>query len=82
MKKKPSSEAKSFAAAIEQMAKLLRSEIKLKDRQPQVLSSSAMPGSLTNSILQVAKLLKNQIRQTTPLKKRSWNMASQKKEKK
>ncbi len=60
---------KSFSVAFEQMAKLLRSEIKLKERATKVLSSNSLPASFINSFKQIAKLLRSEVH---PPKKRSW----------
>jgi hypothetical protein len=60
---------KSFSVAFEQMAKLLRSEIKMKDRSTQVLSSNPLPTSFANAFKQIAKLLRSEVRSS---KKRSW----------
>jgi hypothetical protein len=60
---------KSFSVAFEQMAKLLRSEVKLKDRSAKILSSNSLSISFTHSFQQIAKLLRSEI---TPQKKRSW----------
>ncbi|MBS0603662.1 MAG: hypothetical protein JSS60_01350 [Verrucomicrobia bacterium] len=75
--KKPSTEAgqtqeRSFTVALEQMAQFLRTEVKLKDRNTKVLSSSANPTSFNNSIEQIAKLLRTQIQSQKTPKKRSW----------
>ncbi len=63
---------KSFGAAFEQMAKLLRSEVKMKERSTKVLPSSSLPPSFRNSIEQIAKLLRSEIQVTKPAKKRTW----------
>jgi hypothetical protein len=66
---------KSFSVAFEQMAQLLRSEVKMKDRATKVLSSNALSVSFTNSFKQIAKLLRSEAR---PSKKRSWTKHSSK----
>ncbi|MGC1878043.1 MAG: hypothetical protein WA347_02225 [Rhabdochlamydiaceae bacterium] len=63
---------KSFSVAFEQMAQLLRTEVKLKDRLTKVLSSS----SFNNSFKRIAKLLRAEVHAITPLKKRSWKKHS------
>jgi hypothetical protein len=63
---------KSFSVAFEQMAKLLRTEVKMKDRMTKVLSSSSLPSSFQNALKQIAKLLRTKTHAMKPLKKRSW----------
>lgn len=63
---------KSFPAAIEQMAELLRTEVKLKERDTKVLSSSSMPHSFNIAIVKVARLLRTQARAVDSTKKHSW----------
>lgn len=63
---------KSFTAAFEQMAKLLRTEVKMKDRSAKVIPPSSLPPSFRNSLDQIAKLLRKEIQPSKPLKKRSW----------
>lgn len=63
---------KSFSAAIEQMAKLLRSQVKLKERMTKVLTSSPLSVSFKNSFEQIAKLIRTEIHSVRPFKKRSW----------
>ena len=74
MKKKspepPSSPERSFHVALEQMATILRKEVKLKDRKTQVLSPSSP--SLNNFVEQVALILRQQARKVKPNQKRSW----------
>lgn len=63
---------KSFSVAFEQMAKLLRSEVKMKERSAKVIPTSSLSRSFRNSIEQIAKLLRSEIRAPKPGKKRSW----------
>ena len=67
---------KSFSVALEQIAQLLRTEVKLKDRDTKVLSSSSMPHSFNIAIGQIAKLLRTQVHVAKPTKTRSWKAAS------
>jgi hypothetical protein len=58
--------SKSFATHLEQMAQLLRSEVKnaeekLKAKETKRLSKATSKGSLPNTIEQIAKLLRVQI---------------------
>lgn len=65
---------KSFAAAIEQMAHFLRTEVKLKGRALP-LSEASMPPSFLNSLNQIAKLIRSQLhpqKKPKKQKKRSW----------
>ena len=48
---------KSFSVAIKQMAQLLRTEVKLKERGTRVLCSSTLHVSFKNSLERIAKLL-------------------------
>jgi len=66
---------KSFSAAFGQMAQLLRSEVKMKERATKVISPHSLPASFRNSIAQIAKLLRSEIQVSKPLKKRSWKKA-------
>ena len=73
--KKKSNPGKSFTVAIEQMAQLLRSEVKAQEQKLNAtLQKTAPTGSLSNTVEQIAKLLRTQI---TPApqstKKRSWS---------
>jgi hypothetical protein len=52
---------KSFSVAFELMAKLLRSEVKMKDRSMKVLSTHSLPTSFSNSFKQIAKLFRTAI---------------------
>ena len=52
---------KSLNVAIEQMAQLLRSQLKLEKRSVKILPSSKMPASFYNSLEQLAHLLRKQI---------------------
>ncbi|MBY0528854.1 MAG: hypothetical protein K2P51_01540 [Rhabdochlamydiaceae bacterium] len=70
--------SKSFAAHLEQMAQLLRNEVKsaeekLKAKEMKRLAKTSSKGSLPNTIEQIAKLLRVQI---TPIvkiaKSRKW----------
>ncbi len=63
---------KSFSVAFEQMAQLLRTELKMKEKATKVIPSSALPPSFRNSIEQIAKLLRSEVRSAKPMKKRSW----------
>ncbi len=63
---------RSFTAAFEQMAKLLRSEVKMKERSAKVIPPSSLPPSFRNSLDQIAKLLRKEIQPSKPPKKRSW----------
>ena len=63
---------KSFSAAIEQMAQLLRTQVKLKDRKTKVLLPSAFSASFNNTLEQIARLLQSQIRTLKAPKKRTW----------
>ena len=63
---------KSFSVAIKQMAQLLRTEVKLKERGTRVLSSSSLHVLFKNSLERIAKLLRSQIHSTQSPKKRSW----------
>lgn len=63
---------KSFTVAFEQMAKFLRSEVKMKERSTKVIPPSSLPSSFRNSLDQIAKLLRSEIQVSKPLKKRSW----------
>jgi len=65
---------KSFRVAIEQMAKLLRTEVKLKDRATKVLKEETTPSSFNHKIAQIAKLLRTQVK-TLSSKKRTWKKA-------
>jgi hypothetical protein len=65
---------KSFTAALEQVALLLRTELKLKDRDTKVLKESSAPASFNKSIVQIAKLLRTQVRAGKSIKKRSWKV--------
>ena len=61
----------TFRGAIDQIAKFLRSEVKLKDRA----SKTPPTGSLYQSIAKIARLLRTQIRAAPTSKKRTWNRA-------
>lgn len=65
---------RSFSVSLERLAGLLRTEIKLKDKNTQILSDSSTVGSLNNSIMRIAKLLRTQTQATQPAKKRSWKV--------
>ena len=64
---------KSFAAAIEQMAKFLRTEVKLKGRAVPI-SEASLPPTFINSLNQIAKLIRTQLhpQKKTKKRKRSW----------
>ncbi len=70
---------KPFNAALEQVATLLREQVKWKERTTRVLPSSDFHVSLKNAIAQVAQLLRREIQK--PLKKRSWKSLSKRKKK-
>ncbi len=78
---------KSFTVALEQIAKLLRSEIKaneekLKKRKAKILSKSPPKGSLSNTVEQIAKLLRTTVTSCSkPLKKRTWTRKETKSQK-
>jgi hypothetical protein len=73
---KENQSAKSFTAAIEQMAQLLRSQVKLKERV--TLTSST---SINNTVHQVAKLLRSAIPMAKAPKKRAWKFLGSKRRK-
>jgi hypothetical protein len=68
MKEKTAPE-KSFLVALEQMASLLRKEVKLKERKTQVLSTSSLSPSLSNFVKQVAVILRKQVQRGGIVKK-------------
>jgi hypothetical protein len=68
MKEKTAPE-KSFLVALEQMASLLRKEVKLKERKTQVLSPSSLSPSLSNFVSQVAVILRKQVQRNSIVKK-------------
>jgi hypothetical protein len=76
---------KSLNVAIEQVAQLLRTEVKttttlkMKQRQAKLLSLQALGPSMSNSIEQVARLLRTQVQKEKPLKKRSYAAQSPRK---
>ncbi len=70
---------KSFVVALEQMAQLLRSEVKLKDRKTQILSASSPSGSLNIAIIKIARLLRNQVHSLKVHPKRSWSSSHESK---
>jgi len=69
---------KSLNVAIEQVAQLLRTEVrttttlKMKQRQAKLLSLQALGPSMSNSIGQVARLLRSQAQKANPVKKRTY----------
>lgn len=63
---------KSLSVAVEQIAQLLRSEVKLNERKTQVLSASSLSASLKNVVGQVAKILRTQITVKKTTKRRAW----------
>ena len=71
-KKAKSPPEKSFTVAIEQMAQLLRSQVKLKDRSTKIVKTSALPKSFKNAFEQIAQLLRKEVRTLKEPKKRSW----------
>ena len=70
---------KSFNVMIEQMAQLLRSELKeqeqkKKKRTAKRLATGAHGSSLSNTVEQIAKLLRTHITPSPkPIKKRTWS---------
>jgi hypothetical protein len=80
--KKPLSpkQDRSFVVSLERLAGLLRAEIKLKDKKTTVLPPSPLAGSLSNTVMRVAKLLHTQIKTSRPLKERSWKTTPNNKE--
>lgn len=66
---------KSFSVAFEQMAKLLRREVKMKDRTAKVLLSNSLPESFALAFRQIAKLLRSEVPSS---KKRIWTKHSSK----
>lgn len=70
----PNPSKKSFPVAFEQMASLLRSEVKLKERSTKLLISNPLSTSFTHFFKQMAKLLRSEVRS---LKKRSWKKHSE-----
>ncbi len=68
----PPAQDKSFPVALAQMAELLRTEVKLKERDTKVLSSSSMPHSFNIAIVKIARLLRTQARAVDSGKKHSW----------
>ena len=74
----PKDRSISFLVAFEQMAKMLRTEVK-KETSIKVLNPNSLPSSFRNSIEQIAKLLRSQTHVVKPLKKRSWKKSSIKK---
>lgn len=70
--------SKSLNVAIEQVAQLLRTEVKttttlkMKQKQAKLLSLQALGPSMSNSIGQVARLLRSQAQKAPPVKKRAY----------
>ena len=62
---------RSFTVALAQVAQLLRTEVKLKDRQTKVIPSSSLP-SLHNFVEQVAVMLRTEVQS----KKHTWKKPS------
>lgn len=62
---------RSFTVALEQVAQLLRTELKLKDRQTKMIPSSSLP-SLHNFVEQVAVILRTEVQS----KKHTWKKPS------
>ncbi len=60
---------RSFTVALAQMAQLLRSEVKLRERASYPQSTSP----LDKAIKQIAKLLRSQIEQDRGSRPRKWN---------
>lgn len=90
-KEKTNSPEKSMAVAIEQFAQLLRKEakitttLKMQEKQAKQLSLQSLGPSLSNSIGQVARLLRTQVPKDKPATKRSYQAdrpSSKKKDKK
>lgn len=73
---------KSFFVAFEQMAQLLRSEVKMQDRSTKVLSSHALSTSFSNAFKQIAKLLRAAIHASKSPKRRIWKKHTSKRAKK
>jgi DNA repair photolyase len=76
---KPAKANKSLLFAIEDVAKLLRTEakkteLKLKKTTTSISSSS----DFVNSVEQIAKLLRTQVRKAEPKKKRGWSVVKKK----
>ena len=75
---------KSLNVAIEQVAQLLRREVKAattwkaKQRHVKLLSLQALGPSMTSSIEQVAKLLRSEIHKAKVVKKRNVTIAPKK----
>jgi methionine synthase II (cobalamin-independent) len=74
---------KSLTAAIEEIAKLLRTEVKIttnfkmKQRQAKLLSLEALGPSMSNNIQQVARLLRTQTQQAKrTISKRTYTIRS------
>ena len=72
--KSSSKKERSFSVSLEHLAQMLRAEVKLKDRETKVLPTSSSPGSLNNTIMQVAKMLRTQVKGEDASAKRSWNV--------
>lgn len=71
----PDSPKKSLVVAIQEVASLLRTEVKsattlkLKEKKAKILSMQMLGPSMQNSIRQVAKLLREQTQKELPIKK-------------
>jgi hypothetical protein len=65
---------KSFSVAFDQMAKFLRTEVKLKDRSTKVLSAKSLSVSFHDIFKQIARMLRAEI--DKPVKKRVWKTKS------
>jgi hypothetical protein len=64
---------KSFSVAFEQMAKLLRTEVKLKGRATK-MSVKSLPTSFNDVFKQITRLLRSEL--DKPVKKRVWKAKS------
>ena len=71
----PDSPKKSLVVAIQEVASLLRTEVKIattlkmKEKKAKILSLQMLGPSMQNSIRQVAKLLREQTQKEEPIKK-------------
>jgi hypothetical protein len=80
MKKKQSTtQEKSFSVALGQIAHLLRTEVKLKERKTKVLKPSATSSSLAQTVTQIGRMLRSQVGSAKQTKKRSWKASKVKK---
>ncbi len=83
----PPRSEKSLTVSIQQVARLLRTEVErtttleLKEREAKILSLKALGPSMSNSVDQVAKLLRSQIQKAKTVKKRIYISRSPRKTK-